>query len=230
MTRSLAREETRLELSRHAARLFLERGVADTSGDDIAAAAGVSTRTIWRHFRSKESAVEPLFAQSSHRFAGILRRWPRDVSIEDLFHASFGPGNQSPQDIADDILVVKLLARLPEEPALRTAWLMSCHLGEEHLIGILAERLDRPRGDFEIRLCAATVMAAIRVVDETVSLAAVKYGLKTTVAEVNEHLAQAIRKASTLPFCDPVPPRIWADDNLQSTSAATRQRNDASSK
>lgn len=219
----MARENTRLELSRHAARLFLERGVADTSGDDIAAAAGVSTRTIWRHFRSKESAVEPLFAHSSLRFAAMLRRWPRDVSIEDLFHASFGPGNQSPQDIADDVLLVRLLARLPEEPALRTAWLMSCHLGEEHLIEIIAERLDRPRGDFEVRLCAATVMAAIRVVDETVSLAAVKYGLKTTLTEVNEHLAQAIRKASTLPFCDPIAPRIWPDDKLAPSLAKAAQ-------
>jgi AcrR family transcriptional regulator len=219
MSRSIARENTRLELSRHAARLFLERGVANTSGDDIAAAAGVATRTLWRHFRSKESAVEPLFAHSSLRFADILRRWPRDVAIEELFHASLGPDKMAPQDLADDILVVKLLARLPEEPALRSAWLMSCHIGEEHLIEIIAERLDRPKGDFDVRLCAATVMAAIRIVDETVSLAAVKYGLKTTTAEVNEHLAQAVRKAATLPFCDPVTPRIWPDDQRASASA-----------
>lgn len=219
MSRSIARENTRLELSRHAARLFLERGVADTSGDDIAAAAGVATRTLWRHFRSKESAVEPLFAHSSLRFAAILRRWPRDVAIEGLFHASLGPDKMAPQDLADDILVVKLLARLPEEPALRSAWLMSCHIGEEHLIEIIAERLDRPKGDFDVRLCAATVMAAIRIVDETVSLAAVKYGLKTTTAEINEHLAQAVRKAATLPFCDPVTPRIWPDDQRAPASA-----------
>ncbi|WP_082610249.1 TetR/AcrR family transcriptional regulator [Bosea sp. Root381] len=223
MSRSLARENTRLDLSRHAARLFLERGIADTSGDQIAAAAGVATRTLWRYFRSKESAVEPLFAQSSLRFAAVLRRWPREVAIEDLFHASLGPDKQAPQDLADDILVVRLLARLADEPALRTAWLMSCHLGEEHLIEIIAERLDRPRGDFEVRLCAATVMAAIRIVDETVSLAAVKHGLKTTTAEVNEHLAQAIRRASTLPFCDPVTPRIWPDEKHAPSSAKAAQ-------
>jgi hypothetical protein len=57
-----------------------------------------------------------------------------------------------------------------------------------------------------VRLRAATV---ISIVDETVSLAAVKHGLKTTTAKVNAHLAQAIRKASTLPSCDPVTPRIW---------------------
>ena len=209
MSRSLARENTRLELSRHAATLFLERGVADTGGDDIAAAAGIATRTLWRYFRAKEAAVEPLFAHSSLRFAEILRQWPRDAAIEELFHARLGPDKTSPQDLADDILVVRLLAKLPEEPALRSAWLMSCQLGEEHLIEIIAERLDRPRGDFDVRLCAATVMAAIRIVDETVSLAAVKHGLKTTTAEINEHLAQAIRKASTLPFCDSVTPKIW---------------------
>ncbi|MBX9907510.1 MAG: TetR/AcrR family transcriptional regulator [Beijerinckiaceae bacterium] len=209
MSRSVARENTRLDLARHAARLFLSKGVADTTGDEIAAAAGVATRTLWRHFRSKESAVEPLFAQSSLRFAAILRRWPRNLSIEELFAANLGPDNQAAEDTADDILVVRLLARLPEEPALRSAWLMSCQIGEEHLIEIIAERLDRPSGEFEVRLCAATVTAAIRIVDETVSLAAVKHGLKTTTAEVNAHLAQAIRRASTLPFCDPVTPRIW---------------------
>ncbi|AMJ60016.1 TetR/AcrR family transcriptional regulator [Bosea sp. PAMC 26642] len=212
MSRSLTRENTRLELSRHAARLFLERGVANASGDEIAAAAGIATRTLWRHFRSKESAVEPLFAQSSLRFAAILRRWPREISIEDLFAAHLGPDRQADEDTADDILVVRLLAKLPEEPALRSAWLMSCQISEEHLIKIIAERLDRPRGEFEVRLCAATVTAAIRIVDETVSLAAVKHGLKTTTAKVNAHLAQAIRQASTLPFCDPVTPRIWPDD------------------
>ncbi len=143
MSRSVARENTRLDLARHAARLFLSQGVADTTGEEIAAAAGVATRTLWRHFRSKESAVEPLFAQSSLRFAAILRRWPRNLSIEELFTANLGPDKQAAEDTADDILVVRLLARLPEEPALRSAWLMSCQIGEEHLIEIIAERLDR---------------------------------------------------------------------------------------
>ncbi|MYU16484.1 TetR family transcriptional regulator, partial [Streptomyces sp. SID8361] len=43
----------RLEISREAARLFWEQGVAATSVDQIAATVGLSTRTIWRHFRSK---------------------------------------------------------------------------------------------------------------------------------------------------------------------------------
>ncbi|SCG02442.1 transcriptional regulator, TetR family, partial [Streptomyces sp. MnatMP-M27] len=47
------RHRLRLEISREAARLFWEHGVDGTSGDQIAEAVGLSTRTIWRHFRSK---------------------------------------------------------------------------------------------------------------------------------------------------------------------------------
>lgn len=51
------RHRLRLEVSREASRLFWEQGVDATSGDQIAEAVGLSTRTIWRHFRSKESAA-----------------------------------------------------------------------------------------------------------------------------------------------------------------------------
>src|SRR5688500_16121626 len=57
--------QARLTVSRLACALFWERGVAGTSGDDIAAAAGLSTRTIWRYFRSKESCVEPVLAKTT---------------------------------------------------------------------------------------------------------------------------------------------------------------------
>lgn len=75
------------------------------------------------------------------------------------------------------------------------------------MAGVIASRLDLSPTDFEVRLCAATVVAAMRVIDEAIGRAAVKYGQIPTVAETNDRLAQAIRRASTLPFCDPVTPR-----------------------
>lgn len=221
MKRAAAKDHARLTVSRHAARLFLERGVAETSGDDIAAAAGVSTRTIWRYFRTKESCVEPLFALSARHFNDILGRWPRNLPIEDVLHASLGPDKQPPEDIADGVLVAMLVARLPEEPALRAAWLMATHESEERLVGVIADRLDRSEADFEVRLCAATVAAAIRIIDETISLAALKHGQTFSTREINERLADAIREASTLPFCDPVVPRVWPEAT-KATKAAGR--------
>lgn len=209
MSRAEARDKARLEVSREAARLFLEHGVAETSGDDIAAAAGLSTRTIWRYFRTKESCVEPLFSLSARHFTAVLQDWPRHAPIEDVLDAGFA--SQSAQEIADGLLVVRLVARLPEEPDLRAAWLVSSWETEERLVAIIADRLGRSAADFEVRLCAAAVAAAIRIIDETISLAAITYGQKFTLAEINGRLAGAIREASTLPFCDPVVPRVWPE-------------------
>lgn len=196
-------DEAKLAVSRHAARLFVERGVAATSGDDIAAAAGLSKRTVWRYFRNKESCVEPLFDATSLRFIAMLREWPRNASIESWLQACLGR-ERPPADLADDVLAVRLLAMLPDEPDLRASWLMATQRAEDALAAIVADRLERSPRDLEVRLCAATVMAAIRVVDETISIAAVKHRQTFTNQDVIDRLAHAIRVASTLPICDPV--------------------------
>ena len=50
-------EQTRTEIADAAVRLFLERGFTETTMDDVAAAAGVSRRTAYRHFPSKDDLV-----------------------------------------------------------------------------------------------------------------------------------------------------------------------------
>ncbi|MET3899526.1 AcrR family transcriptional regulator [Devosia sp. UYZn731] len=200
-------DATRLAIARLAARLFLANGVAATSGKDIAAAAGVSERTVWRHFRTKESCVEPLLSQSALRFTQHMLGWSRLISIEDHLSEVFALDRQSESDIQDGILIVRLVAILPKEPDLQATWLMASHLGERGLVDIIAARLDRSPDDFDIRLCAATVSAAMRVVDEDISLAAIERGEVFTLADVVSRMARAIRAASTLPFCDPLPLR-----------------------
>jgi AcrR family transcriptional regulator len=49
--------ETRLALARSALRLFEERGYAETTVDDIAAAANVSRRTFFRYFGGKDEVI-----------------------------------------------------------------------------------------------------------------------------------------------------------------------------
>ncbi|MGU3494204.1 TetR/AcrR family transcriptional regulator [Xanthobacteraceae bacterium A53D] len=205
----MRRDDARLAVSRHAARLFLEKGLAGTSGDDIAAAAGLSTRTVWRYFRSKENCLEPLFLSSALRFGQQLLEWPAADAIEDTLSRSFALEAQTEQEIADGVLIVHLLARMADEPALHSVWLLACHAGEKAMAEAIAARLGRARDDFEVRLCAATVSAAIRVVDETISRAAVLHARVFTTEEVVAEVARAIRAASTLPICDPVTPGIF---------------------
>lgn len=197
-------EEARLEVSRHAARLFWEKGFDATSGDDIAAAAGISKRTVWRYFRSKEACVEPVLKVSELRFVALLGHWPKAESIEtylDRVMDDFVSGDAANRD---GVAAIRILAILDREPALRSAWLMACHESERELVAIISDRAARPNNDFEVRLCAAGVTAAMRLVDEDISSAVINDGVQVGTSEATARIAAAIRAASILPICDPV--------------------------
>ncbi|MET0899647.1 MAG: helix-turn-helix domain-containing protein [Mycobacterium sp.] len=163
----------RLAVSRHACDLFWERGVSSTSGDDIAAAAGLSTRTIWRYFRSKESCVEPVLAESVGRFLKVLARWPAELSLADHLVADAETHPYTQMEIDVEIRAMRIAALSTTEPALRTAYLMVHDEMERGFIPTIAKRLNLTDDDLTVRLCAAAVTGAFRVVDEDVSRAIV---------------------------------------------------------
>ena len=188
--------QARLTVSRHACALFWERGVAGTSGDDIAAAADLSTRTIWRYFRTKESCVEPLLAKSADRFIASARRWPHDLSLAEHLAADSVTHPLSPQDIDDELSAMRLATMTDQEPALRTAYLMVHDQMERGLIPVIADRLGLPESDLTVRLCAAAVTGAFRVVDEDVSRAVIVEGRHVGQEEALALIDRAIREAT----------------------------------
>ncbi|WP_221349444.1 TetR/AcrR family transcriptional regulator [Streptomyces sp. REN17] len=181
--------------------------MAATSGDDIASAAGISTRTVWRYFRSKESCVEPLLAESAYRFMASLRRWPLSSSFEDFLTEDLSASPPTPQDLADDIASVRIISLVRDEPALRASWLMVCGRAEHAFAPIIARRLDLPSDDFRVSLSAATATAAVRVVHEEISIGAVAGAREYTLDDVVTQLGRAIRSSSNEPICDPRPQR-----------------------
>lgn len=197
-------EDARLDVSRHAARLFWERGFEATSGDDIAAAAGISTRTVWRYFRSKEACVEPVLKVSELRFAALLKQWPKNESIDTFLARSMTAFASDDAFIRDSIVAVRILAILHREPALRSAWLMACHAAEMELVGVITDRLSRAADNFEVRLCAASITAAMRLVDEEISSAVINDGLRVSSEDATARIIAAIRAGATLPICDAV--------------------------
>ena len=72
---------TRAELARIALELFAERGFEETTVDDVADAAGVGRRTVFRYFASKNDMVWGEFDLVLDRLRGHLAAEPPEVDM-----------------------------------------------------------------------------------------------------------------------------------------------------
>jgi AcrR family transcriptional regulator len=192
------RHRLRLEISREASRLFWERGVTATSGDQIAQAVGLSTRTIWRHFRSKESCAEPIVAKGVEREMAVLRSWPRHLTLEKHFALEVAKYDLTADssERTDIVLATKMIRLADSEPSIRTAWLMACDQVTHEMVEIIAKRLDRPLDDFEVRLRGAAASTVFRVVNEEIGAVALNGGDLQKFGDVPQLVAQAVRNAT----------------------------------
>jgi AcrR family transcriptional regulator len=200
------RHRLRLEISREAARLFWKQGVDATSGDQIAEAVGLSTRTIWRHFRSKESCAEPIVVKGVNWEMSMLRSWPQELSLEEHMAAeSIRYGREAEEaERADDILAVKMIRLADSEPAIRTAWLMACDQVEREMADIFATRLRLPAEDLQVRLHAAAASAAVRVISEHIGAALLNGTDPRKFADAPQRVADAVRTATGGAVGDPI--------------------------
>lgn len=63
---------TKARIHESALRLFVEKGVTETSVRELAQAAGIAEGTLYRHYASKDDLVADLFASNYAEFAGRL--------------------------------------------------------------------------------------------------------------------------------------------------------------
>ncbi|MCU0542046.1 MAG: TetR/AcrR family transcriptional regulator [Oscillatoriaceae cyanobacterium Prado104] len=196
----------RLEISREAARLFWEQGVAATSGEQIANAVGISVRTLWRYFRNKESCAEPILAQDGEECVAVLRRWPRQVSLEDHLVEWATNRRKDPDRQSYDDAVIKMTVLAEKEPDLRAAWLMTHDRIEREMVEVIAERLRRPTDDIEVRLHAAATTAVLRVISEEVSAALMAGADLASLGNPIGRMAHAVYVATGGAVGDPVEP------------------------
>ncbi|SFN33998.1 transcriptional regulator, TetR family [Pseudonocardia ammonioxydans] len=182
----------RLEISRAAIRLFRAHGVAATSGEDIAHAVGLSARTLWRWFRTKESCVEPVLSLATDAFTASLSRWPEGRPLDEHLLADYRAPDGSGPD--DGELVFAVLRLSHSEPALRAIWLVVQERAEPVLAAILAERLGRTSDDVGVRVQAAALNAALRIATEDIA-AATADGQEPPVDDLVARLSAAVRAA-----------------------------------
>lgn len=163
------RDLTRLDISRVAVRLFREQGPAATGGEQIAAAVGISVRTLWRYFPSKEACVEPLLAQTLDAYIAALRRWPADRTLEEHLIDTYAlPPDSDPEDAP---AIQDLLRMTRDEPGIRAVWLVLHDRAEPVLAEMLAARYGLPPDTLEVRVQAAALNSAQRLAVEEVAWA-----------------------------------------------------------
>lgn len=105
------RARSRAEIVAAAHRLFLEQGYSETSVEQVAAAAGVAPRTVFRYFPRKEDLVFHRHAEQVGRFAQLLREQPPEKPALDALAGALLEVLRP-----DDGALLRLLER---EPALR---------------------------------------------------------------------------------------------------------------
>jgi AcrR family transcriptional regulator len=160
---------TQQEIALTAARLFGERGAEGTTAEDIARTAGVSLRTFYRYFRTKEDAVAPLLADGSRQWIELLAATaPGTPLLSALVGAARGALDPAPGHPAAALDRTRgLLRALPDDPALRDVWHRTQHEAEAALRPVLAALTGLPEDGLDVRLLAAAANAAMRVAVET---------------------------------------------------------------
>ncbi len=157
--------EIRLEIARAAVDLFVAQGVTATTGEQIGQAVGVSARTVWRYFPSKESCVRPLFSEGIEVIAACLRDWPPGQPLGQLFDRTLVSGLNVVG--GPDRGTVGALVRLTRtEPGLRAVWLQTYDEAEPAFARALAERAGLPAEDLRPTIQAAMFNAALRAAVE----------------------------------------------------------------
>jgi AcrR family transcriptional regulator len=161
-------ERTREALRRAALVRFLAQGVDDTSAEQIAADAGVSLRTFYRHFTSKHDLLFADYDAGLHWFrAALAARSPDESIIESVQAAVL---ESSPYD---DWAVTKIASLRAQEldPGrivrhLRQVEADFAEAIEEHLAGENPPEAgtdDRMRITVTARCIAAAVFGAMEV-------------------------------------------------------------------
>ncbi|WP_436789171.1 TetR/AcrR family transcriptional regulator [Yinghuangia sp. YIM S10712] len=187
-----------MEIADQAVRLFVTRGVAATTAEEIASAAGVSTRTLWRYFRSKEDCARPLLTAGLDLITEHLRDyWGGGSSLTQAM-----PRAEDPDLVAAQRLdALRDLVRLTrEEPGLRAIWLETHFDAEAVFAGLIAEGTDRSADDLAVRLEAGMLNAALRIVVEDWALEPDE----PTGPSLGEALARALEIMTRLFECESV--------------------------
>ena len=163
--------------------LFEDQGVSATTVAQIAGAAGISVRSFWRYFTTKEDAIAPLLDEG---LAAAVERLGRVARGQSFANAWADP---SPHESADVDAVVRLLRLARREPTVNAVWLRMHHDAARSLARVIAGHDGASEESLEVRVRAAMLNAALFVAIEHYASQA------TPSRSINDVVAEAVHIA-----------------------------------
>ncbi len=145
-------------LATSAVELFITKGYAATSVDDVAQHAGVSRRTFFRYFATKEDALlRPILADIAN-FASVLEKRPVTESVAESLRA-IALETTRPDDPHLPV-VMRLYRAIRYAPELRGVIGVFLDHYRDAIAEWAAPRLNTHVGTFRVQLFAAAAVAA----------------------------------------------------------------------
>lgn len=158
----------RAEIGATAMRLFLERGYDTTTMEEIAHEAGISRRSLFRYFGTKEDIVLGNHAEQGRVVKAALEARPADEPPWEALRAAFKALIDALAYSPDDFL--RITKMLHESPSLRARHLEKQHQWLELLVPNIASRLSAtpdPVTELRARAIVASALACSEAATET---------------------------------------------------------------
>ncbi|NBD27119.1 TetR family transcriptional regulator [Paenibacillus sp. T1] len=153
--------KTRRTLQQQGMRLFREQGYDATTIEQIAEASEISPSTFFRYFPTKEALV--LEDDDDELLIESFMKQPADKSLIQAFRAAVKEGFAEMTREEQESLGERV-ALMMSVPELRAASLIQMNETLLMIARLVADRLDRPRDDFEVMMFAGSVMGAMMAV------------------------------------------------------------------
>jgi TetR/AcrR family transcriptional regulator, regulator of mycofactocin system len=165
-TRNLARN--RAEVSGIALALFAERGYEAVTVDDIVRAAGISKRTFFRYFESKEGVVLPFEDERLEQLRHALATRPHgEPVLTTIRHAALAIAAAEAPDDSEHAEALTRLRIVLDNPSVYAHSLAIYSHWEEIVRDLVADHLGvDPTTSVEARVIAGATIAATRTAAE----------------------------------------------------------------
>jgi AcrR family transcriptional regulator len=143
--------------------LFIEKGIDTTTVDEIAVMAGISRRTFFHYFKSKDDILLSLQSGMGELIAERVRQADvQSTPLDAIRAAVIAVCADVP---ADDMIAIDRLMR--SSPAVQARKQASYIEHERTLFAALRERWSDPTRELALRVVAMLAIGAIRLATET---------------------------------------------------------------